>query len=161
MAKKSIHHMDFESLVEVNKEVASLTMEAHGYSEADGEKLEELIAEVESRADNEDFDEAVVDKASFLVFKIASGQHFHAGNKRTALVAGLLFLRKNGFNIDMTDESFVSSVDKVGVAAATLDDLYSVMKDLVSKSPAERKGWDKAAKSIVESNRSFLKGLGS
>jgi prophage maintenance system killer protein len=161
MARKAIHHMDLESLLDVNREVVLLTREPHECSPADRKKLEELVAEVESRADNQDFDEAVPEKASLLVFKIASGQHFRAGNKRTALVAGLAFLRKNGYRIDLKNPEFVSVVDKVGIAAATLDELYSVIRDLIAKSPTERKGWDKAVREVVESNRAFLAKLAS
>lgn len=161
VAKRTVHHMDFPTLVGVNTEVVLLTGEPHEYSSADGQKLESLLAEVESRADNQDFEQAVPEKASLLIFKIASGQYFRAGNKRTALVAGLAFLRKNGFKVDMKNPEFVSTVDKVGMAAATLDDLFNVMTGLVAKSPAERKGWDNAVKQLVESNRKFLTGLGS
>ena len=161
VAKRTVHHMDFPALVGINKEVVSLTGEPHEYSSPDGQKLEALLAEVESRASNQDFEEAVPEKASLLVFKIASGQYFRAGNKRTALVAGLTFLRKNGYKLDPRSSDFVSAVDKVGIAAATLDDLFNVMSGLVSKGPAERKGWDKAAKEVVDSNRKFLTNLGS
>jgi prophage maintenance system killer protein len=161
VAKRSVHHMDFATLVAINADVVSLTGEPHQYSPADGKKVEELLAEVEARADNQDFEEAVPEKASLLVFKVASGQYFHAGNKRTALVAGLTFLRKNGYKIDIWNPEFVSTVDKVGMAASTLDDLYSVMSGLVVKSATERKGWDKAVKEVVESNRKFLTDLGS
>jgi death-on-curing family protein len=153
--------MDMDTLVSVNKAVVTLTNEKHEYTPADGEKLEELLEEVTSRADNQDFGEAIPEKASLLVFKIASGQHFHAGNKRTALVAGLVFLRKNGFTIKLDDPDYVSLVDKVGMAAASLDDLNAVMRRLTTKSVVERKGWDKAVAMVVESNRKFLTDVGS
>ena len=114
-----------------------------------------------SRAENQDFEEAVPEKASLLVFKVASGQYFRAGNQRTALVAGAAFLRKNGFAVDMRDRVLVSFVDKVGIAAASLDDLHEAMKRVLKKSPTERKGWDNAVKSLVKSNRKFLTDLGS
>ena len=156
MAKKNIHHMDFQTLVQINKEVVALTGEPHGYTPADGEKIEELLKEVEARADNVDFAEAVPDKASLLVFHIASGQHFKTGNKRTALIAGQVFLRKNGYSINLKDEGLVSVVDRVGVAAATLDDLFTAITKLMKKAPVERKGWDKTVSLVVESNRKLL-----
>jgi prophage maintenance system killer protein len=161
VAKRTVHHMDFATLVAINADVVALTGEPHEYTPADGKKIEELLGEVEARADNQDFEEAVPEKASFLVFKVASGQHFRAGNKRTALVAGLTFLRKNGYKIELANPEFVSTVDKVGVAASTLDDLFSVMTGLIKKSPTERKGWDKASKEAIEANRRFLTDLGS
>jgi prophage maintenance system killer protein len=161
VGKKAVHHMDFEALVEVNRVVVALTGEPHSYSEPDRKKLEGLLEEVETRADNEEFSEAVPAKAALLVFKLASGQHFKAGNKRTAMVAGLAFFTKNGYKIDITDPDFVSIVDKAGIGAAGLSDIYSVMEKLRSKTKAGRKGWEGLIKSIVESNRSYLTKLGS
>ena len=161
MAKKTVNHLDFDSLLAVNKEVVRLTKEPHEFTEADAEKLKELLSEVENRATNEKFDEALMEKASLLVYKIASGQHFKGGNKRTALVAGLVFLRKNGRQIDITDPGFVSAVDKAGMAAASLDDLYEVMAASLSKSAVERRSWQKAIEGMVQKNQKFLTDEGS
>ena len=161
MAKKTIHHIDFETLVEVNKVVVALTKEKHEYSSADGRKLRSLVKEVEQRADNQEFEEAVAEKAALLVYDIARGQYFHAGNKRTALVAGLAFLTKNGHSLDIQDEEFVSTVDKAGIAAADLDDLYAVIRGLISKGKAERRGWDAVVRGAVQKNEEFLTKLAS
>ena len=161
VAKKTIHHVDFETLLEVNKAVVDLTKEKHEYSTADGKKLKTLVVEVEQRADNQEFDEAVTEKAALLVYDIARGQYFHAWNKRTALVAGLAFLSKNSHSIDIEDDEFVATVDKVGIAAADLDDLHAVMQDLVSKGRAERRAWGSVVKQAVEEHREFLTKLAS
>jgi len=161
VAKKTIHHMDLATLVQVNKDVVALTGEPHEYSAADGEKLAALISEVEARANNQDFEEAVPEKAALLVFKIASGQYFRAGNKRTALVAGVTFLVKNGYSMDIRNSDFVSTVDRAGVAAASLDDLFEVLSGLVRKTPTERKGWENAIRQVIDSNRAFLVRLSS
>ena len=161
VGKKTIHHMDLKTLLEVNKEVVALTGEPHDYAAADGRKLSKLVKEVEMRADNQGFEEAVAEKAALLVFKVASGQYFHAGNKRTALVAGATFLVKNGKTFDLENEEFVSTVDKVGIAAADLDDLYARIEDLVGKGKAERKSWDKTVRDVVERHKEFLTRLAS
>lgn len=161
MAGKTVRYGDFESIVAVNRGVVLLTKEPHEYSRPDGEKLKEILAEIRERADGEKTEEAVKDKASFLVYKLASGQHFRSGNKRTALVAGLVFLRKNGFKIDITNPELVSAVDRVGVAAASLDDLFDVISKLVIKTTPERKSWESAIKQVIEDNREFLTDLGS
>jgi len=161
VAKRSVHHMDLPTLIAINKEVVLLTKEPHEYSKADGEQLELLLKEVASRADNQIFEQAIPEKASLLVFKLASGQHFRAGNKRTALVAGLVFLRKNGYKIRIDDAKLVSVVDKVGMARASLDDLYDVMGSLAVKSAVERKAWMSAMKQAVGSNAKFLTDIGS
>ena len=161
VAKKTIHHVDFETLVRVNMAVVSLTKEKHDYAAADGRKLQSLVKEVEQRADNQEFEEAVAEKAALLVYDIARGQYFHAGNKRTALVAGLAFLVKNGYNVDIEDEEFVSTVDKAGIAAADLDDLHAVIKGLISKGKVERKGWEAVVRGAVEKHQDFLTKLAS
>jgi prophage maintenance system killer protein len=159
VGKKTIHHMDFDVLVNVNKTVVDLTGEPHSFTEADRSKLAELVQEVEQRADNQEFEEAVPEKASLLMFKIASGQYFRAGNKRTALVAGLAFLAKNGYSVDITNPELVSTVDRVGVAAAGLDDLNALIRDLKKKAKTERRGWDGVVEALVEANRAFLTDL--
>jgi death-on-curing family protein len=161
VAKKVIHHIDFESLLGVNMAVVDLTKEKHQYSAADGRKLRNLVKEVEQRADNQEFEEAVSEKAALLIYDIARGQYFHAGNKRTALVAGLAFLSKNGHSIDIENGEFVATVDKAGIAAADLDDLYAVTRRLVSKGKLERRGWDAVVKRAVEGHREFLTKLAS
>jgi len=161
VAKKTIHHVDFETLIGVNKAVVALTKENHEYSAADARKLRGLVREVEERADNQEFEEAVAEKAALLVYDIARGQYFHAGNKRTALVAGLVFLVKNGHTVNIEDEEFVSTVDKAGIAAADLDDLYSLIRGLISKEKAERRGWDAVIKGAVQKHEGFLTKLAS
>jgi prophage maintenance system killer protein len=161
VAKKTIHHMDLKTLIGVNKGVVALTKEPHEYSSADRLKLANLVKEVEDRADNQEYVEAIAEKASLLVYDIARGQYFHAGNKRTALVAGLAFLAKNGQKVDVQDPQLVSTVDRAGIAAADLDDVYAVVKKLITKTKAERRGWDKVVKDAVESHRDFLTELGS
>ena len=161
MARKVIHHMDFETLLLANREVVALTREPHEYSQADGEKLSQLVKEVEQRANNVKPEEAVREKAALLVFKVASGQYFRAGNKRTALVAGSAFLAKNGIGIDITDPEFVSRVDQAGVAAAGLDDVYEIVRRIARDSKVDRRGWAKAVAAVVESEKDFLTKLGS
>lgn len=161
MAKRAVHHMDLETLLGVNREVVALTGEPHEYTQADAEKLSELIREVEQRSNNQDFQEAVQEKAALLVFKVASGQYFRAGNKRTALVAGLGFLVKNGHTVDITNPDFVSVVDRAGVAAASLDDVYAAIRGIIGKRATERKGWDGAIRAAVAANKDFLTRLAS
>jgi prophage maintenance system killer protein len=161
VAKKTIHHMDLDTLVGVNREVVALTSERHEYSAADRLKLEGLLKEVEQRAGNEEYEEAVAEKASLLVYDVARGQYFHAGNKRTALVAGLSFVAKNSHTIDVENVELVSTVDKAGIAAADLDDVYAIVKKLLTKTKAERKGWDSVIKRTVEEHKDFLTKLAS
>lgn len=161
MGKKTIHHMDFETLADVNKQVVALTGEPHEYTLADGEKLAGLIQEVGQRADNEEPEEAIPEKAALLVFKVASGQYFHAGNQRTALVAGSAFLSRNGYALDIKNTEFATAVDKAGIAAVTLDELYEAMEAHISKAKTDRRRWESVVAAVVEANKDFLTRLAS
>jgi prophage maintenance system killer protein len=161
MARKTVHHMDFETLVGVNERVVALTGEPHGFSPADGRKLAELVEQVEQRADNQEFEEAVADKATLLIYEVARGQFFRAGNKRTALVAGLAFLTKNGHTLDIENQGLVGTVDRAGIAAADLDDLYAEVTRILAKGKTERRSWDKIIADVIEKNKDFLARLAS
>jgi prophage maintenance system killer protein len=161
VARKTIHHVDFETLTGLNRQVVALTKEPHEYSSADGKKLRNLVKEVEQRANDQEYDQAMAEKASLLVYDVARGQYFHAGNKRTALVAGLAFLTKNGFAMDIENAELVATVDKAGIAAADLDDVYAVIQGLITKTRTNRKGWDSVVKGAVDSHREFLTKLAS
>jgi prophage maintenance system killer protein len=159
VAKRTIHHMDFEVLVGVNRAIVALTGEPHAYSEADRGKLAALVKEVEGRANNRAPGEAIPEKASLLMFKIASGQYFRAGNKRTALISGAAFLQKNGYTMNIQDAPLVDAVDRAGVGAAGLDDVYAVIDSLLAKSKVDRKGWESLVASLIDANKEFLAGL--
>lgn len=161
MGKRAVHHMEFEDLVEINRQVVALTGEVHAYSEPDGEKLAALAEEVKARGSNKELPESAPDKASLLMFKLASGQYFKAGNKRTALVAGEAFLRKNGYSLDSSDQALVSVLEKAGIGAAPLDDIYSEVVRLCSETKTSRKGWEGTVRDVVDANKESLARLAS
>ncbi|MBI3859490.1 MAG: type II toxin-antitoxin system death-on-curing family toxin [Thaumarchaeota archaeon] len=131
MATKAIRHLDFATLLLINKEVVALTNEKHEHDEEDDRRLRALTDAVVRNYNQEDREIALVRKAALLAFRIATGQHFHEGNKRTALVAASAFLKFNGCSIDIKADGLVSVIDRVGVARATLNELEAVMKKLV------------------------------
>ena len=103
----------------------------HEYTEEDEKRIRSLLMQVEDIGMNGDFNVEVLEEASRLIFGIAWGQHFHEGNKRTALVAGLAFLKMNGFVIDIRDPELVSVVDRAGVSTATLNDIRAKIQKLI------------------------------
>ncbi|MDA4127863.1 MAG: type II toxin-antitoxin system death-on-curing family toxin [Thaumarchaeota archaeon] len=131
MTRKVIRHLDFPTLVLINREVVSLTGEKHEYDQEDESRIKSLAEEIVREYNQEEFRESIVRKTSLLVFRIATGQHFHEGNKRTALVAASAFLRMNGCSVNIKDEGFVSVVDRAGIAAANLNEIESVLRRLV------------------------------
>lgn len=118
-------------VAKINRDVVALTKDLHEYTEEDERKLRIKLAGIESEGSDEDFKEAVMRKASLLMSGIASGQHFHEGNKRTALVAGSAFLKMNGYELDLKAPDLVAIMDKAGVGLATLNDVHETVKRLV------------------------------
>lgn len=129
MARR-IRYLDFDALVLINKEVVSLTREKHEYEEEDERRMKSMLRSVKDLVIGGNMDDAIVRKAALLIFRIASGQHFHEGNKRAALVAGLAFLKMNDFEFDIENPELVSIVDKAGVATASLKDVESSLRRL-------------------------------
>lgn len=120
-------YLDFDALVLINKEVVSLRGEKHVYEEEDEKRMKSMLRLIEDLDAGTSIEDGLVKKGALLVFKIASGQNFHEGNKRTALVAGLTFLKMNGFEFDVEDPRLVSVVDRAGVAKATLKEVEDVL----------------------------------
>jgi len=125
------HDIDFETLVAINKEVVELTGDRHEYTEEDERRIRSMLKEVEEVGTTDDPKTAILEKAALLTFKVASGQNFHEGNKRTALVAGLAFLEMNGYTLDFRNPILVEVVDRAGVADATLNEVEDVLKKLI------------------------------
>jgi death-on-curing protein len=63
--------------------------------------LESAIARPETYAHYQDADLAL--QAAVLAHRIAEGQQFIDGNKRTALIAMLVFLEVNGWRVEASD----------------------------------------------------------
>jgi len=127
---RKVRYIDFDTLTMINREVVSLTAEKHEYTDEDEKRMKRLLKDVEDAATADELDTQVLEKASLLVFRIASGQNFHEGNKRTAIVAGLAFMNMNGLTLDLEDKDLASVVDKAGVSSPTLKDVEAVMRRL-------------------------------
>ena len=132
MANRAIRHIGVAQLVSINKQVVSLTGEKHEYDEEDERRLKDLVDDVAKNFNDEALDEAILLKASLIAFRVAAGQHFREGNKRTALVAMSAFLRMNGQVIDVQDPGLVTSIDKAGIGNARLVDVENVLRRLIS-----------------------------
>lgn len=157
-----LQSLEFDTLVGINKQVVSLTGDPHGYTPEDDSSMRSLLKRVEELDDIDDRKALILNKAALLILGIASGQHFHEGNKRTALVAGLAFLEMNGYKLDIKDPRLVSVVDKAGIAAAVISDVRRVVEHLTSESPKKvRVDWENTIKGIVDANKDFLVYIGS
>lgn len=93
--KKSKFTMD--DLKELNRQAEKIFREEWFYGIKDYDGIDQLLAKV----DNEYFGfkpyPTTIKKAKAFWYSIATKQMFHNGNKRTALLAALLYLKLNGY----------------------------------------------------------------
>ncbi len=62
-------------------------------------------------------------KIAIIVFSIIKNHPFADGNKRTAYIAGRLFLRINNFDLDCEHSQFKNLVLNIAASKATLEDV--------------------------------------
>ena len=70
----------------------------------------------------------VVDIAAAYLFYLCRNHPFNDGNKRTALVAALRFLRKNGWNVVVTDKLMYLIAINVARGEVDRDDLAEIFR---------------------------------
>jgi len=110
-------NLNLRSLESLNEKAEKLFTEEWFYGVKDYEGLEALLGKV----DNEFFGivpyPTTISKATAFWFTIATKQMFNNGNKRTALLAGLKFLKLNGYDLDVKDD----------------EELYNISMNLANK----------------------------
>ena len=82
--------------------------------------LEFTLDSVRTKFGNELNNETVAKKATYMIFQIVSSHPLADGNKRTAAFLGELFIRKNGFGLNVTDDEFFSEL--VDLAAGRISE---------------------------------------
>ncbi|MBN2920870.1 type II toxin-antitoxin system death-on-curing family toxin [Lactobacillus salivarius] len=91
------------------------------YGIKDADALKALLARVDNGFFGIEPYPTTISKAKVFWYTIATKQMFNNGNKRTALLTALTFLRLNGYNLDFKDSS----------------ELYNISMDLANKIMSE------------------------
>lgn len=73
-------------------------------------------------------------KAAFILQKITKKHIFTDGNKRTAYVAAKVFLKKNGYHLQLTKEKGIALVLSVTINSDTQEEMEYVAKILKENS---------------------------
>ena len=129
--RRRIRYPDFQAITKINRKVVSLTSDEHAYTKEDEQKVRRLLSNVRKTANDEELSEAIIQKTSLLIFQIAGGQHFHEGNKRTALAAAEAFLKFNGHTMNMGDRALLDVVYKAGIGKAGLSNVKDIVRRLI------------------------------
>lgn len=78
-------------------------------------------------------------KAAVLAHGIAESQCFVDGNKRTALVAALTFLKVNGQNVPAAENRLYDAMMSIAKKEMAKEDLADLFRDLVVEFNAKPK----------------------
>lgn len=117
--------LDINMLAEINKLSEKLLKEEWFYGVKDRNGLEALLGKV----DNDFFKikpyPTILYKAACFWYTISTKQMFFNGNKRTALLTALLYLKINGYSFDILDEVTLYNVSmKVADGEMSFRQLY-------------------------------------
>lgn len=113
--------MDLELLKNLNEKAEKIFREEWFYGIKDTDALKALLARVDNGFFGFEPYPTTISKAKVFWYTIATKQMFNNGNKRTALLTALTFLRLNGYNLDFKDSS----------------ELYNISMDLANKIMSE------------------------
>lgn len=97
---KRVVYPSLEFIILTNKRALEFTGEEHGYKENDMESLKIMLANLRKVGRRESsFKQRMLKKSSFLMYRLARGQRFYEGNKRTAFMVTREFLLENGYTL--------------------------------------------------------------
>jgi len=121
----------FEAIVEFNRQ--EVTSSSEQYELEDENRLRKILEDVKREGESLPTKEALIKKASFLLFRITSVQPFHEGNKRTAYVTTKAFLNANGFSIHVSKKEVFEILEGIVFGRIHLNHVEEWLKDRLIK----------------------------
>lgn len=109
--------LSLEQVLDIHRRVIERYGGTHGLR--DQRLLESALAQPRQSAFQSDIYPTIPEKGAALAFFISENQPFLDGNKRTAAVAWISFLRLNGFDLKVTNEEAYNAV--MGLASKAWD----------------------------------------
>ncbi|MFY3741770.1 MAG: death-on-curing protein [Candidatus Nitrosomirales archaeon] len=117
----------FEAIVAFNeREVIGSSEE---YRLEDEKRLRKILDDVKEYGEGLSTKDALMKKASLLIFRITLVQPFHEGNKRTAYVSAKAFLNDNGFSILAPKEEVFEILEGVVFGRIDLNHVETWLKN--------------------------------
>ena len=102
----TFRYLSRQQIIELNRR----TVQTHGGNFVppenllQGQALDYLVEAVDSQMFGQEIYPTVADKAALYMFNIISNHVFQDGNKRTGLVAALVFLDLNGYRVAVPED---------------------------------------------------------
>ena len=124
-----IRYLEIEEIIGLLEELLSETGTKLAF--LNRTNLEFTLDSVRTKFGNEVNNETVAKKATYMIFQIVNGHPLADGNKRTAAFLGELFIRKNGFGLDVTDDEFFSELVDLAAGRISEKDIRKWMHENV------------------------------
>ena len=125
-------YLDESDVREIHESQISLFGGQAGIRNLSG--LSSAVSQPKSTFDGEDLYPDVFSKAAILAYCIAENQVFVDGNKRTALVAALTFLRVNGHKIPPVENQLYNAMIAIAEKKMSKDELADLLKSVTQVS---------------------------
>ncbi|MHA5107695.1 death-on-curing protein [Oenococcus oeni] len=105
--------LTIDNMIGLNNQAETIFTEDGIYGLKDRNGLDSVLALMNQETFGRDYYPTIIDKASFLWYTIATKQLFHNGNKRTAFLSALIFLKINFFNliVNNSEKLYKISID--------------------------------------------------
>ena len=94
------------------------------------EGLSSAVGQPQMTFGGDDLYPDVFSKAAILAYCLAENQVFVDGNKRTALVAALTFLKVNGYAVPPAEDRLYDAMIKIANKEMTKEQLSALLKEL-------------------------------
>lgn len=127
--EEKMRYLTVNEVAEINRR------EAEGSDILSFPMLESAVARPRHSAFGEDAYPDIFQKAGALMHSLASNHCFVNGNKRTALIATVVFLGLNGFIVEAEQGDMVDLVLRAAQNQADADDIAATLKQWVTELP--------------------------
>ena len=116
--------------------------------------LKSAIEEPKQTFDKKDLYNGILEKASCYLRSIAMDHAFYNGNKRTALLATIMFLEENGYEVIASNEKMYKLTEQVVTRQFKILSIKKRLKKFVREVPRARKP---GLREIIDSTLKRLK----
>lgn len=103
-----IQYLEQDLIIEINRKIIEEWNDRHPespeYIDVSRSRLDEVADMVQKTEKDSDLREKIITKAAYLLGGLAWAQAFSGANKRTAVLATTIFLRRNGLRFTIPKE---------------------------------------------------------
>jgi death-on-curing protein len=125
-----IHFLTLDELLQIHDDQLERYGGLAGFISRD--IVESALAQPGAMAFGQYLHADIADMAAAYVFHFASSQGFVDGNKRTATLAAVMFLLRNGYRLDVLDEDLYPIVLRVATGSFSKSELSDWLRPRLS-----------------------------